>query len=67
MKPRKPKSKRLPSQPAAWAKEVEKRVKAEGIELGHPQGKERFEAVTSRLFAFKVKADDKSKRSADSK
>lgn len=30
------------------AKSLEKRVKDEGVELGHPQGKERFDATIKK-------------------
>lgn len=30
------------------AKSLEKRIKDEGVELGHPQGKERFDKVLKR-------------------
>lgn len=34
---------------AYWQKEIEKRVKAEKVQLDHPQGKERFKSVLKRL------------------
>ncbi len=42
-KPQKPTRKDIARQKA-----IEKRVKAEGVELGNPQGKERFQAVLKR-------------------
>jgi len=32
-----------------WQKKIEKKVEAENVELGHPQGKERFETVVKRM------------------
>ncbi len=47
------KSSRPIKQDKVWQEKVEKQVKVEGLKLGHPQGKERFEQVIKRAIKKK--------------
>ena len=39
----------------AWQEKVNKQIKAEKVELGHPKGKERFKETLKRSLKKKLK------------